>query len=320
MMRLFVLISLLSLVAACGGGNGTGTTTASNPLTAKTSAQLVSMLDSQVLSSFPKSNAKPTTPLAGTGLAALKNSGLSCVTQSPTTPVDLDSDSIFANRVTTYNCNEADAGSGNIVTYLGSFTETDKDDDLAGIMGGYRFDFNVPTLNTSFTYTMNSENYKLVTGGSYNGYWEGSGTSTSSTFVSDFSGKNVYAFDNLTTSKNYSGNYDYMYTMNMTITHDAVAVGQPWNTGTLNGSGTYQWTSNFSGENPEPAGEGSEQMNGSYHLNWKTIDLIFDHTCSVWYKSGSYEITDTAGNVIQVTYQCSTKTVTFNGAAVTATQ
>jgi hypothetical protein len=79
------------------------------------------------------------------------------------------------------------------------------------------------------------------------------------------------------------------------------------------GAGSFTIEGNFVNEKEEGGTQKFEVVDGTASMNWKAVDVTFDSTCTVWYKSGSHILTDVGGNKIEIKFNCSDAKIYFNG-------
>lgn len=309
---LFVPLVIFSL-NSCGGGNA---------ITKASAPQVLSSF-ATVINRLPRGNSKLTIPAtisgpSGLGLRAQKSvnafSSLSCYSASPTVPVDADGDGIPAQQTTTFNCSQfADGASGYTYNQQGFFRITDLNDLVAGLNGGYKYEFNMPVWNWK------DLNTGINAGGAFKGFWSGMGTDKTATFSDDFTGRFFGEFD-------YSSSglgilkQDFTYSSKSTesFTHDSVLANAAWNTGTMTGSGTFSISGIFLDDGESGTGSTKPSLKtGSASISWKSVDLTFDHTCSTWFKSGKFILNDSSGAVIEVRYLCTKVETYYNGQLLT---
>lgn len=300
---IFIFISAATL-GSCIGGTPSIVTTASAP-------QIMNSFSSEVLGKLPRGNSAAALPsLGGGGISTsavnAKVAPFSCYSSTPTTPVDADLDGIALLKEYTFDC--SDFGSGGFTyNHQGTLKITDKDDSVAGLVGGYRYEFKMP----QWYYKNNTSG--LSAGGSYSGFWEGSGTATSSIFNSDYTGSTYGEYD-ITGFGKGDYNYIFSYTYNTVITHDSVAASANWNTGTINASGTYAWNGKFLSESEtSPGNYEFKIVDGAASMSWQMSNVVFDHACTIWYKSGKVRLVDVGGNVIETIFACTTAKTYLNG-------
>lgn len=291
------LLFLTSLTSCIGG----------KPAINATSAPQIITTFATALSQLPRGNSAANLPAGMTGITtrAQKSARLSCYTETPATPVDADNDGISLIKEYTMDCVDFTAST---YTYnqTGHFKVTDTDDTVAGVKGGYVYEFDIPTwfvkdLDDGFT-----------AGGSFMGKWEGNGSDTLSHYTSDYTGR-FYAEFNLAETGDTSVDYTYHYTFDVNYTHDVVADNAAWNNGGMEGKGTFSWDGTFMNESHD--GKHSI-INGSANMSWEAIGITFDTTCTQWYKSGKIILTDSAANKVEIVYECTTATAYLNGVKI----
>lgn len=217
----------------------------------------------------------------------------SCVTVSPDPGVDTDADGIAVERNYRFDCSSVVDGTSSW-TYKGTMKIQDLDDSKKWSLGGYRIDF---ANSANFTDSGGS------TGAySYSGYWNMTTVGSDQVFTSDYTGT--------TTSKGtHHGDYSYSYraVWKLVVTGDDPA--NPWLKGKHNSLGVYILEGNF------PTETGT--YDGTATLEFKSVDLTYDNTCSQYFKSGYWQFVDASNNKLVIEYSCSTRKAYFNGAEFT---
>lgn len=302
-LNLLLIVGIMSTISCIGGGGGV--TTDSAPQIMSTFATLMNQL--------PRGNKTATLPndLVGGGVTVnsieLKATPrLSCESSSPAFPIDTDGDGISLLKEYTFNCNDF-VGSGYTYNRVGSFKSIDLDDTTPGLKGGYRFEFNIPTWLAKDSTT------GFSSGGSYRGSWVGSGTDTSSTYGSDYSGSYYSQFNLPELGGDVAIDYTFSHKFDVKYTHNSTTVGGSWSAGTMEGTGSYSFSGQFITED----GGKHQLKTGQAAMNWKTENVTFDSTCSKWYKTGRFYLTDTSGNVIRSEFGCTEVKVYFNDSEIT---
>jgi hypothetical protein len=285
---LFILVIAAAFSGCIGGGGAVTASSAPAVLNSFTSA----------MSQLPRGNRASTLPSLGGGGGVTVSSISTRVAPScydVSASVDGDIDGIALLKIYTFNCNNNSDGAF-IYNQTGTFKVIDKDDAVAGIKGGYRFEFNMPKwffkdVSTGFT-----------GGGSHKGFWEGSGTDTSSHFTSDYTGRNYYE-GNYASLGNFSTDYTFSHKFDLIYTHNSTAAGVNWSAGTMNGKGTFSWSGTFV---TESLGGDHKLKSGDATMTWQAIDVTFDSVAcpANWYKSGKIIFTDGGGNKMEQVYGC----------------
>lgn len=229
-----------------------------------------------------------------------------CITESPASPVDADSDHIALLKNYTFDCENASIG-GSTYTYKGTAKFMDKDDTVQGIKGGYRYEFNITDYTWKDATTGNTFGYSHI------GFWDGKGTDTTSTYKADYTSQVKSTFTGM---PGFSGPVSVDYTMKYkfdgTYTHDAA-----WNNGKLNAVGSYEFNGTYLGEH-DAAGNHTIET-GSAVITYKTTNLEFSSSCSKYYRSGTWEMTDMGGNVIKLVFSCTAMKAYMNGTEIDGT-
>jgi hypothetical protein len=299
--RIIILAAGFFAVGCVGGGGS---------VTADTAPKVISSFAS-VLAGLPRGNTKASLPsgVSGGGVTTSSISAkasLPCETVNPLTPVDADGDGIALLKTYTFNCSDYTTG-GVSYNHTGTFTSIDKNDAVAGQVGGYRYEFDMP----KWYYKSVADGFNL--GGTHKGYWEGTGTTTSSTFAADYAGS-VHGESNYVGMGPVTVDYTFKYKFDVSYTHNAAASGLAWAAGTMTGKGTYALSGTYLDENETPLGATTRSVKtGDAIMVWETDSLTFDATCSRWYKTGKITMTDTGGNKIVSEFACTTSKVYLNG-------
>lgn len=300
-LKLAILCGIPFVLGSCVGGGG-AVTTQSAPQVVTTFKTLITQL--------PRGNNAGTLPgdLAGGGVttSAIESkdiSRLSCDSVNPASPVDADTDGIALLKEYSFDCTDS-ISSTNEYTRKGSFKVIDNDDTIPGIKGGYKLEFDIDT------WLVKDLTLNLTAGGSYKGFWETTGTDTTSNYKSDYSGTYYGEFDLSSHGLGQvSVDYAFSHVSDVSFTHDTVTPGAQWNTGTMEGTGSYSFSGTFLSESHSS----HSVETGSATMTWKAESVTFDTTCSKWYKSGAFYLTDVAGNVIKTEFNCSEVKVYLNG-------
>ena len=297
---IFVFLSLL--ITSCVGGKG---------IVTEESASNVVASFKTVLDQLPKGNGSSSTPIGMSvsrlSIRSVKSfaNELSCYSSTPDLPVDGDSDGIYLLKEFSFDCSDFSSG-GNSYNHKGYFKVEDKDDDIAGTKGGYRYEFDIPF----WFYT--SDTTKLTFGGSYKGYWDATGTDTTTNFDSDFQGRFYGEFE-IPGKDLVKVDYTYQYKWDVQYTHNPTTGNSQWNSGTMEGGGAFSVSGEFLNEKEVNGVQQYEVVDGSANMTWKAVNLTFDSTCSKWYKSGSHRLEDIGGNILEIKFSCTTVNTYLNG-------
>lgn len=259
----------------------------------------VASLNSPSMKNIAKTTKKQSRNVAASGWEV-------CITETPDPTTDADSDNIALTKTYTFDCTDATVN-GQIYTYKGSLKAVDKNDSVQGIKGGMRYDFNI----TDYTYEdpSNGNSYSY----SHIGYWDGSGTDTTTNFKGEYSGRVKAVYTGIKGLPNPS-TVDYLmtYKFDGSYTHDAA-----WNNGKLSASGSYSFDGTYLGEH-NASGQHTIQT-GSAVVTFKGTDLEFASTCTKFYRSGTWEMTDIGGNTLKLVYNCTDIKAYLNGTEVSGT-
>lgn len=313
-LKILLALPTAVMLAGCIGGGSPGVSVSTAPQVASSFVT--------VLNTLPKSNTAPSLPsFAGTintssfklGDKSTQVAGgkkatasrapasiNSCYSFTPDPGTDADGDGIAAEKTYTFDCSNTYDG-GNKYNWKGSMKIVDKNDTGGpagmGVKGGYTYTFDMPT------YDYESTNGTIV-GYSHKGKWEGSGTDTTTNFVSDYAGgvKGTYNYPSL---GKVSVDYTYIHKFKGSYTHNA-----GWTTGTV----TYEGQYSFDGTYIDEDSNGKHSVKtGNANMSVATEDLNFDSACAKFYKSGSWILTDSNGSVMKITYSCTVAKLYFNG-------
>lgn len=278
----FLLIA--PLMAGCGSDeNANFFTGAAGTLDATTAAANKTSFTGVAKVSFAKPSSVPSARAAGHPV--VRSATDACTTKTPATATDADGDGI-STQTRVYNCSNVQ-DSGSTINATGTVTVTDEDDNNAASGWSYVYD----NVVGGYTNGANSENYNYsgnykMTRGSdgnwaYTGNYKSNGTNVNNgvtnTYISGGTWSDVVIPDSAT-------NPDY--------------------TGAVTVSGYYAATFTVSGTPQQ------------YVFSMQSSGLLYDHTCSAYYKQGSYTFTDAAGNTVVITYNCSSSVVKYNGSAI----
>jgi hypothetical protein len=267
-----------------------------------------------IIQQMPKGNAGVSVPsdvsgpAGGISASAIRPSAAaSCYSDSPTTLTDADTDGIALTKTTTIDCSDF-SFSGYTLSQKGFFKVTDLDDTIKGTKGGYKYEFNMPT------WYWKSNATGLVTGGSHIGSWTTTGTDTSTRFLAKYDGRYYGEIDLTSQGQGKSAiDFTYVYSTDVNFTHDAVAATAVWSAGTMNGSGSYALNGTFFNESRTGT---QEKVVGSGTVTWVATNLAFASTCTKFYKSGNFNLTDIGGNVVRIDFACTEMSVYLNGSKV----
>lgn len=285
------LIALSSLFFTGCGGIG------SEPINATTGGFVLGNFGSTLVNVLPQSNTVPQLPINGltTSLLDVSSRSLaSCETVTPASIIDADNDNIAAYKKYSFDCvNSVDNGYS--YTRKGTVEIRDKDESVAGMFGGIRVDYNVPTFRSTSLASGTTYEY------SYAGFWDYSNQGGSLISNSSYSGSSKYGYNNMENDYSYTASWNYKMTPKSTVS--------PWDEGSLEIEGSYILSGKFIRE--DISGNHSQQE-GSWTISYKTKDLTFKTGCSKFYQSGSYIMTDSANNM-EIVYNCNSAKLYVNG-------
>jgi hypothetical protein len=231
----------------------------------------------------------------------------SCISFTPDPGTDADGDGIAAEKNYTFNCSGEGDGSYTY-TWKGTMKVTDKNDtggpSSKGYLGGYRYEFSMPE------YVYESSNGSK-TGYSHDGYWDVIGTDSTLDYTADYTGGVKGTYVNIQNLGTVSVDYTYHYKFVGHLTHDVA-----WTNGTASYTGEYTWNGTYLDEDQNGA---HAVKTGNAGMTVKTEDLTFDNSCTKWYKSGSWVLSDSNGGVMRITYACTSVKTYLNDQEVTGT-
>jgi len=291
---LIALASASALLGGCGGAKRGSMTTA-------TAVNAMGSL-ATILGQIPKGSTAASLPSSltsgGVSLASVKPQAASvydaCTTiTSPV--VDADADGIPKYKGYTFNCSGITDGTSK-VTHKGTLEIVDYDDALKGEKGGFKYNFNVTDWTTV---AASGDRTSLA----YKGYWEEKNTASSITYKSAFT-----TVEYVTSGGKPTNNLTMTDSFNVTITPTDMA--NPWDSGAQKFTGTFTFSGTFQAENV--AGHMID-VSGDFTVEFRSQGLIYDKSCTKFYRSGKTIIEDGGGNMVQFIYSCSTAKAYLNG-------
>lgn len=262
----------------------------------KTSANVVLAQFKTQLQGIPTSNSTPTmvSNISGVSFGALSTQAASCQTATPNPAVDADNDGIAATKTYTIDCKNEVSGSSTF-TQKGKLVFQDLDETVKGVYGGMRADYDLPTF--SLTGSDGKEfNY------SHSGFWQYKNDSGTLNSISEYTGGIKY--------DEHGYKLDYKYTQKWKYSMIPDNVASPFTKGKMEISGSFGMTGDFVIE--DSSGKHTP-YNGTWVISYVGVDLIYDNSCSSFYKSGSHVISD-ALNKIEIRYSCTSSKLYVNGA------
>lgn len=282
-------VALICMGLLSCGGDGR------KPLDSTSANLVLSQLKNQ-LGSIPRTNTPPTMigGLTGVTTSAVTTQAASCYTVTPNPAVDADNDGIAATKTYTMDCTNETSG-GTTFTQKGTVVYQDLDETVKGIYGGMRGDFSMPLFKITDATTGYTFNY------THSGFWEYKNVAGKLVSSSEYTGG--------LKGEEHAFKLDYSFTQkwNYTMTPDDAA--NPFSKGKMEMSGSFGMKGDFVIE----ANSKHEPYNGSWLVSFTTKDLVYDSSCSQWYRSGSYVISDSA-NKLEVVYSCTTSKLYVNEA------
>ncbi len=284
------ILTVVCLVLLSCGGDGR------KPLD-KTSANLVLTQFKTQLAGIPTSNTTPTmaTNISGISLGALSTQAASCQTAAPNPAVDADGDGIALTKTYKIDCKDEVSG-GSTFTQKGTIVFKDLDDTVKGVYGGMRGDYDLPLFSTKGA-DGKEFNYSHV------GFWEYKNDGGTLNSISEYTGGIKYEEQGI--KLNYKFTQKWKYSM---IPDNAAT---PFDKGKMVIAGSFGMSGDFSIE--DASGKPSA-YNGTWIISYTGVDLVYDRTCTNFYRSGSHVISDNL-NKIEIVYACTTSTLYVNGTA-----
>lgn len=276
-----VLVSILSGCGSDSATTGPNYAAASGTLDAAAASTTLSTVLNAVqldLTSIPKSI--PASNVRDTLYSA-------CSTVVPTTTTDLDKDGIPATREITYACNGIPHGNITL-TLNGTESQTDADDSVAtGTGAGYKYVYNYTgghsggeTFGTKGTWEMTKDPTTKVS--KQTGDWKGSGSNTD---------QNTGAVEE----------YEYGSTYSHVVTPDSARESK---------TGKVEFSGYFGSRRKGSTNKGSPDHD--YVAKYSSKDLVYDTTCSHFYKSGTATFEAGTGKMV-MTFQCSSNPKVVDG-------
>ncbi|MFN3453874.1 MAG: hypothetical protein ACK41T_02865 [Pseudobdellovibrio sp.] len=286
---------LLGLTLSGCGGSGAG-----QPLNATNGAFVMGSMKAQLAANMPTSNNVPALPVGGITTNSISaRSAQGCGDSSPASPVDMDNDNIALYKKYNYDCSGF-VDSGYSYKQKGFVEIRDLNDNPGaeneGVFGGMRVDFDMPlyewtNLASGTTYT-----------NSHLGHWEYKKVGSSLVSDVNYTGKRKYGYNG------FENDYTFNYTWKFVMTPDSAS--DAWGKGKIEMTGSYELNGKYIFEY-ESTNERA-QKEGKYVINYKTTNLTYDDTCSKYYKTGTYEMTD-GTNKMELVYSCTDVKFYVNG-------
>lgn len=234
---------------------------------------------------------------AGITTAAIRPLAVpSCVTETPDTIVDKDSDGIALLKLYKYDCKNELVGT-DTYKYKGTTQVEDLDDTKKWSLGGYKVTFDADSEYEAGPTAKGQYSYK--------GYWSSQASGASMIMKSDYTAR-VAAILPAHPTVDYSMRAVYNFVI--TGANDTT----PWLAGKWTGSGLYELSGTFYYEN-ESTNARETKTDGNVTLEFRSDELEYDQACAVYYKSGSWIFRDGAGNELKIVYDCATSTKYLNG-------
>ena len=292
---LILMVSLIGLTSlnGCIGGEPAG-----EPLSQTTANTVLNNLTTQVFNKLPTSNAVPSLPVTGatTSSKELQTRATNCYSVTPATIVDADGDSIAVEKTYTYDC-EDEFVTDTTYSQKGFLTVKDKDDTVAGLLGGVRVDFGV----SAFRHVDGSGN---ETNNTFNGFWDYSFANGILTSEAEFSGSYYFNSSSNDYENDFSYTYDWTYQM---IPDDEANV---FTSGQIEFNGEFVMEGKFV---IEVDNKHQDYEEGRWKISYYSEDLTYDTTCTKYYNTGSFKMEDGSGSIYEIKFMCTTAEFYING-------
>lgn len=276
-------------VSGCGGQPA-------EPLDANAAGLVLGNM-AAAMNMIPTGNNVPAMPVAGvTTNSTVKVSSTGCETITPSSLVDNDHDNIAAYKKYTFDCSSS-ISAGYSYTQKGTIEIRDKDETKEGMFGGIRVDFDIPVMDSEDLATGQKYHY------SHSGYWDYQNVGGSLVSKSSYTGASKYAPVN-----GLENDYSYTADWNYKMTPDDISL--PWDSGKVEMDGQFVLSGKFVYEDQTTSTH--TQREGGWTIKYYTKDLTFDHSCTKFYKTGSY-VMDDGTNKMELVYNCSSVKFYVNG-------
>lgn len=303
-MRKIKSISILASIAALAMTSCGGEAELNGPAGSVSAAAVPAMVGSQGFTAFlgslePQTAGAISPPGLGgviplEGAAGLAEDIYSACTSVEGSPTDgADGDGIPLNYKLRFNCDSV-ADLAALRTMIGTYTVTDKNDNAYGVLGGFKFSYDILQRGQYFVGRM----YEAA----WSGNWEATTTATSVTLSNDYTiraGEDLDKPDMKQVIDSRS-KFDSVYT--------PVDIALPFQAGTVTLSGLYRFSGSF-----VPQGDTTRY---DIEVAFEISSSGLEYGANGRFKEGSFTLTDGAGNRLVYTYQNFNRTVQFNGQIV----
>jgi hypothetical protein len=294
---------LMTLLAACSlasCGGEPGLTSLNRPAGTVTAAQAAVLAGGTTLTNFI-GNARPDQKPNFGGPVRGNDRNMSdpfdsrdadfdsCASVTAADQTDNDGDGIKMHIAAKFNCVGIAGESNNTFDLVGSFEQKDLDDSQDWALGGYLFNYNLNFKNTT-----DASNTLIFR---FKGFFSAENTGTMLTQTSNFYYGGSGIHNGVELDYLWQGDYEASFT--------PTSMASPYADGTANFSGGFKVKGDFS------HGTNSATLDVVFGILGE--NLVYDSTCSNYYRSGSVSFTDGSSNVIMYTYNCTTAVATYNG-------
>lgn len=297
--RLVMIASALALsTVSCGGGDD-ALDAAGGEISAAAIPLLIASQEFKAFKSglVPQSAGAITPPGLGVAIPFVGNAGLAadpyiaCTSTEGSDTDGSDGDGIPLNYVVRFNCDGVSDGAL-LLTFVGSYTATDKDDTLYGLTGGYKFEYDIQQRGEYFT---DGRQYES----SWSGLWEATTTASTVTLDHDF---NVKVGEDLQDASKASS---IAFRSKFKTVYTPTDIALPFAAGMVELSGFYRVSGTLSDQTM------SESVSVAFELSSDGLEY---GACGL--KEGSFTFTDGSGNKMVYSYANCVETREFNGQAI----
>jgi hypothetical protein len=285
---LLILCSTFGL-AACGGSTGVSSALQAKQLSTLALAQIQGLKPNGApsLSQVPGANIGSTISLVAT-----------CVESTVASPVDADADGIPLNQTYKYRCKNEALGTS-IYSFVGGYTIKDRDDTKKWMEGGY-----------DGTYEYASELKSPATAGTpaFSGSYIGRGQYTAQKLGPSYVMDSTYSGSVKYDSEGYVADYQYEGTWGSKWTPDS-AVANMWLKGTSEYAGTWHYFGMLPPQDEDQQARRNASKAAVYidvTMKMYSENLVYDNTCTNYYRSGSWIFDFGDGHSFKWTYGCTT--------------
>lgn len=217
-----------------------------------------------------------------------------CKKETGSKTEDGDNDGIPRNFRQDFDCSNIANGTGKS-TQVGHYEVTDKDDTKFGVLGGFKFDFDI-AYNDEFAHETNKGGFK----GTYEATIAGNALTLDSFF--NYEGGSVPTDGQPSSYWKSRNEYTTTYTP-----EDMLA---PWTKGKFKIDGK----TGYSGTIYVQQTKTEVPFDFVFKIN---ADIEYDKACGSYYTNGTFRFTDGSNNVFEYKYAgCGNQSITFNGQPV----